>query len=303
VIAARTLIVAAAIASAAPAPSKSIDGVWSFSTLTPLERPAEFAARATVGAAEAEAWVQQQLQRNNRDRRDGGADVDVARAVGDFWFERGTGLAVLNGALLTSLIVDPADGRLPPATEQGRARAAARAADARAHPADGPENRSLQERCLSFNAGPPMLPGPYNNYVQIFTFPSHVVIFNEMIHDARIVPLDGRPHLPPALRSTLGHAVGRWDGDALVVDTTNFNGQTNVRGADENMHLVERFTRVDDRTLLYEFTVDDPTAYARPWSARLPMTRTNDRLFEYACHEANYALMDILRGARAEERR
>jgi hypothetical protein len=297
------LVLAAAIAAAAPASSKSIDGVWSFSTLTPLERPAEFAGRATVTAAEADAWVRQNVERNNRDRRDGGAEVDVARAVGDFWFERGTGLAALNGSLLTSLIVDPADGRLPPATEPGRARAAARAAEARQHPADGPENRSLQERCISFNAGPPMLPGPYNNYVQIFTFPSYVVIFNEMIHDARIVALDGRPHLPASLRSTLGHSVGRWDGDTLVVDTTNFNGKTNVRGADENMHLVERFTRVDDRTLLYEFSIDDPTAYARPWTARLPMTRTNDRLFEYACHEANYALVDILRGARAEEKR
>ena len=297
------MIVAAAIASAAPSPSKSIDGVWSFSTLTPLERPAEFGARASVTAAEAETWVRQNVERNNRDRRDGGAEVDVARAVGDFWFERGTGLAALNGRLLTSLIVDPADGRLPPPTEPARARAAARATEARQHPADGPENRSLQERCLSFNAGPPMLPGPYNNYVQIFTFPSHVVIFNEMIHDARIVALDGRPHLAPTLRSTLGDSIGRWDGDTLVVDTTNFNGKTNLRGADENMHLVERFTRVDDRTLLYEFSVDDPTAYTRPWTARLPMMRTGDRLFEYACHEANYALVDILRGARAEERK
>lgn len=295
--------VAAVAALAAPPPAKSIDGVWSFSTLTPLERPAEFAGRATVTPNEADAWVKQNLERNNRDRRDGGADVDVARAVGDFWFERGTALAALDDRLLTSLIVDPADGRLPTPTEQARARAAERAADARQHPADGPENRSLQERCLSFNAGPPMLSGPYNNYVEILTFPSHVVIFNEMIHDARIVPLDERAHLPPAVRSTLGDSVGRWEGSTLVVDTTNFNGKTNLRGADENLHLVERFTRHDDRTLLYEFTVDDPTAYTRPWTARLPMTRTDDRLFEYACHEANYALVDILRGARAEEKR
>jgi hypothetical protein len=131
----------------------------------------------------------------------------------------------------------------------------------------------------------------------------HVVIFNEMIHDARIVRLDGRPHLPSAVRRWLGDSVGRWDGNTLVVDTTNFTDRTNVRGSDENLHLVERFTRVDARTLLYEFTVDNPSAFTKPWSAALPMTKTTDRVFEYACHEGNYALENILRGARYGERR
>ena len=130
-----------------------------------------------------------------------------------------------------------------------------------------------------------------------------MVIFNEMIHDARIVPLDGRPHVPSAVRKWLGDSVGRWDGNTLIVDTTNFTDRTSVRGSDEKLHLVERFTRADARTLLYEFAVDDPSAFTKPWSAALPMTKTNDRVFEYACHEGNYALENILRGARYGERR
>jgi mono/diheme cytochrome c family protein len=288
--------------SSARAQTPDLQGVWSFATLTPLERPAEFGDKATLTRAEADAWVKQTLERNNRDRRDGGADVDVGRAVNDYWFERGTGLASIDGGFRTSLVTDPADGKLPPLTADARTRAAARAADNREHPADGPANRSLQERCLTFNAGPPMLPGPYNNYVQIFQMPGYVIIVNEMIHDARIVALDGRPHAPPSVRSWLGDSRGRWDGDTLVVDTTNFNGKTNLRGADENLHLVERFRRVNEQTLLYEFTVDDPTAYTNPWTASLPMTKTEDRIFEYACHEGNYALEDILRGARYQEK-
>jgi hypothetical protein len=281
---------------------RDLEGVWSFATLTPLERPTEFAGKEYITREEADAWIKDTLQRNNRDRRDGGPEVDVGRAVNDYWFERGTALAAVNGRIRTSLVVDPSDGRLPALTADARAKATARAADAREHPADGPENRSLQERCLSFNAGPPMLPGPYNNYVQIFQMPGFVIIFNEMIHDARIVPLDGRPHNLPVLRSWLGDSRGRWEGDTLVVDTTNFNGKTNLRGADENLHLVERFTRVDASTLLYEFTVDDPTAFTKTWTAALPMTSSDERLFEYGCHEGNYALVDILRGARYQER-
>ncbi len=287
--------------AASPHPA-SLDGVWSFSTLTPLERPPEFADRPVISDAEAAAWVKQNVERNNRDRRDGGADVDVARAVNDYWFERGTELARRDGGRMTSLIVDPPDGRLPPMTPAARAALADRAADNRAHPADGPENRSLQERCLSFNAGPPMLPGPYNNYVQLLTMPGYVIVFNEMIHDARIVPLDDRPRSAPFVQRWLGEPRGRWSGATLVVESTNFTANTNLRGADEHLHLIERFTRADDRTLLYEFTVDDPTAFTRHWSAALPMTRTDDRLFEYACHEGNYALMDILRGARYQEK-
>jgi hypothetical protein len=282
---------------------REIEGVWAFATLTPLERPAELAGKPFLTDAEATAWGQQTIERGDRDRRDGGAAVDVGRAVNDYWFERGTDLASFEGRKLSSLIFDPGDGRIPPLTAAAQRKAAARAADAREHPADGPENRSLQERCLAFSAGPPILSGPYNNFVRIVQFPDHVLIFTEMIHDARVVPLDGRPHAPAAVRLWLGDSRGRRDGDTLVVDTTNFTDKSAFRGADENLHLIERFTSQGPQELLYEFTVEDVTVFTRPWTARLPMTRTNARIYEYACHEGNYALMDILRGARFQERK
>ena len=280
-----------------------LEGIWNFATLTPLERPAQFANKPFLTDAEAAAYLRDTLERNNRDRRDGGADVDVARAVNDGWFDRGTALAKIDGRIPTSLITSPADGRVPALTAAAQARVARQTAENRQHPADGPENRSLQERCLAFNAGPPILPGPYNNYLQILQFPNYVVIFTEMIHDARIVPT-GSPG-PARLNAPrwLGEPRGRWDGGTLIVESEHFNGITDVRGSDAQLHLTERFTRVDRDTLRYEFTVDDPTAFAQPWSAVIPMTRSNDRIFEYACHEANYALMDILRGARAGESR
>jgi hypothetical protein len=288
----------------AAAAAPDLEGVWFFSTLTPLERTAEFANKPELSAEEAAAYEKLTVERSNRDRRDTSSpEADVGGAYNEFWWERGTLLATVNGKKRTSLIVDPADGKIPALTADGQKKVAARAADRREHPADGPENRSLGERCLMFNAGPPMLPGPYNNYVQIFQFPDHVVILNEMIHDARIVPLDGRPHAPSGVRRWQGDSRGRYEGKTLVVDTTNFTGKTNFRGGDEQLHLVERFTRVDADTLLYEFTIDNPTAFTKSWSAALPMTRTTDRVFEYACHEANYSLTGILRGARAEEKR
>lgn len=288
--------------ASSPAERASLNGTWNFSTLTPLERPTEFAGRATMSAQEAAQFARQAIERNNADRRDGSVETDVARAYNDLWYDRGTGVARVNGEALTSLIVDPPDGRLPALTPEAAARQAARAQLRRDHPADGPEDRSLAERCLSFNAGPPMLPGPYNNYVQIFVFDGYVVIANEMIHDARIVPTDGRPHLPANLRRFQGDSVGRWEGRTLVVDTTNFTPTTNFRGASERLHLVERFTRADANTLLYEFTVEDPTSFTRPWRVALPMQATDEPVFEYACHEGNHALEGILRGARYGER-
>ena len=285
-----------------PAASVSVEGVWSFATLTPFERPAELASKPYFTDEEAAAFVKDTLARNDRDRRDGGAATDAARGVADFWFDRGTGVAVMNGRKLTSLVVDPPDGRVPPLTAAARAKATARNADNREHPADGPENRSLQERCLSFNAGPPINLGPYNNYVQLFEMPNAVIIVSEMIHDARIVWMDGRPHLPPHVKLWLGDSRGRWEGTTLVVDTTNFTEKTGFRGSSEQLHLVERFTRVDGKTLQYEYTVDDPATFTSRWTAVLPMTKSDERLYEYACHEGNYALPDILRGARYEEK-
>jgi hypothetical protein len=285
----------------APDGKPGLEGVWNFSTLTPLERPANFAGRPTFTDEEAAAFAQQMVQRHDSDRRDGGAAADLNRAYNDAWYDYGTTLAVVRGVRPTSLITDPPDGRIPPLTQEAQQRAAERAQARRGHPADGPEDRSLSERCLQYNAGPPMLSAPYNNYVEIFQTPNHVIVFNEMVHDARLVPLDNRPHLPPTVRQFLGDSRGRWDHDTLVVDTTNFTDETTVRGSDERLHLTERFTRVDGDTLLYEFTVDDLTAFTKPWTAVVPMKREDTRLYEYACHEGNYALEGILRGARAEE--
>jgi hypothetical protein len=279
-----------------------LHGVWNFSTITPLERPAEFDGKPFLTDAEAAQYERRTLQRNNRDNREQSAESDVSSAYNEFWWDRGVHAARVNGRTRTSLIVEPADGRVPALTADAQARAAARVEARRQHPADGPEDRSLAERCLVFNAGPPMLSGPYNNYVQIFQTRDHVVIVNEMIHDARVVPLDGRPHLPAAIRRWQGDSRGRWDGATLVVETTNFSDKTNVRGSGEALRLVERFTRADAKTLLYEFTVDDPTSFTAPWSAVLPMAKTDEQIYEYACHEGNYAMTGILRGARAGER-
>jgi hypothetical protein len=282
-----------------------LQGIWNFATLTPLERPRELAGKEYLTDAQARAFVRETIQRNDRDRRDGSAETDVGRAVNDYWFDRGTALVRDGGRIRSSLIVDPPDGQVPPMTEAARRSVAARAADARAHPADGPENRSLQERCLTFNAGPPILPGPYNNYIQIIQTAHHVVIFSEMIHEARVIPVaaagGSTAHAPAALRFWQGDPRAYWDGSTLVVDSTNFTDKASIRGSTADLHLIERFTRVDANTLRYEFTVDDPAAFTRPWSAVLPLKRSNDRLFEYACHEANYALEDILRGARSQE--
>jgi len=302
----------AALASIVVAPSatqrsndeqRDLAGTWSFSTLTALERPAEFAAIDVLTDAEALAFAKRTMERNNRDNRDtSNRDADVGGAYNEFWWDRGTTVAKVRGKFRTSLIVDPPDGRVPALTAQAQERAAARAAERRAHPADGPEDRSLGERCLLFNAGPPMLPGPYNNFMQVIQTRDYVAIHNEMIHDARIIPLDGRPHAPAQLRLWLGDSRGHWDGNTLVVDTTNFTDKTNVRGSSPNLHLIERLTRTDANTLLYEFTVDDPSSFVKPWSAALPMRKTAEQVFEYACHEGNHALQGILRGARFEEK-
>jgi len=280
-----------------------LQGVWNFSTITPLERPAEFADKAFLTEAEAKALEARTVERSNRDNRDrNNPEADVASAYNEFWWDRGVHAARVRGKVQTSLIVEPADGKLPPLTADGQKRAEQRAEARRQHPADGPEDRSLGERCLLFNAGPPMLSGPYNNFVQLLQTRDHVVIFNEMVHQARLVPLDGRPHLPAGVRNWQGDPRGRWEGDTLVVESTNFSDRTNVRGSGEGLRLTERFTRTGANSLLYEFTVDDPASFTKPWTAALPMARTTDQIYEYACHEGNYAMSGILRGARAAEK-
>jgi hypothetical protein len=283
-----------------PEGKPDLQGVWTSATLTPLERPDELGNKQFFTKEEAAQWAKQFLQSNNRDRRDGSAQVDVGRAYNEFWFSRGDAVVP---TLRTSLIIDPPDGKIPALTPDGLQRAAARAEAQRLHPADGPEDRSLAERCLLWPvAGPPMVPGGYNNNYQIVQGPGYVTIVVEMIHDARTIPTDGRPHLPATVRQWMGDPHGHWEGDTLVVDTTNFTGKTNFRGSGENLHLVERFTRTAPDQLMYEFTVNDPASFAKPWTVQIPMTKTDGPLFEYACHEGNYGMEGMLRGARQQER-
>jgi hypothetical protein len=188
-------------------------------------------------------------------------------------------------------------------TPEAQQRNAARAAVRKEHAFDGPEFRPLPERCMLWpTAGPPMLPSAYNNNYRIVQAPGYVTILVEMIHDARIIPLDGRPHLPQHIRPWMGDSRGRWEGNTLVVETTNFNNQTNFRGSGEKMRLIERFTRSDPDTLMYEFTVEDEVSFTRPWTAQIPMVSAEGPMLEYACHEGNYALEGVLAGARRAER-
>jgi hypothetical protein len=277
-----------------------LQGTWTNATITPLERPADLAGKEFLTSQEAAEYEKRIAQTNNADRRDLPPEGDVGLAYNDFWYNRGTKIV---GTRRTSLIVDPPDGKVPPLTSAAQQKQAELRAAAVGHASDGPESRALTERCLLWpTAGPPMLPSFYNNNYQIVQSPGYVTILVEMIHDARVIPLDGRPHVSANVRQWMGDSRGHWEGNTLVVDTTNFNDKTRFRGADEKMHLVERFTRVDADTIRYEFTVDDPTAFTKSWTAQLPMKKTESPVYEYACHEGNYAMAGMLAGARAEEK-
>jgi hypothetical protein len=279
-----------------------LQGVWSYATITPLERPAELGDKAVLTPAEAEAWTKQTIARENKDVRPEDKTADVGAAYNDFWWDRGTSVV---GTRRTSLITDPPNGRIPSMTAAGQAGTSARGV-VRMRIAEGPEDRPAAERCIiGFNAGPPMIPSAYNNHTQLFQAGTHVGIVNEMIHEVRIVPLDGRAVPASSVGFWRGVSRGRWDGDTLVVDTTNFNEGARVSYdifATSRMKVTERFTRVAADTLLYEFTVEDPTTWTRPWSGQLPMTKSRDRIYEYACHEGNYAMEHMLSGARADEK-
>jgi hypothetical protein len=272
-----------------------LQGLWSNETLTPLERPRDLAAKEFFTAEEAAAYEKRIVQNRIDDPNDGDGNVADPKV----WWERATKV-VPNRR--TSLIVDPPDGRVPTLTPAAQKRMGEQRAAARLHPADGPTDRSLQERCmLSPTTGPPMLPGPYNNNYQIVQTRDYVMITVEMIHENRIISMDGRPHLPQTMRKWLGDSVGHWENDALIVDTTNFNDKTRFHGSDENLHLIERFTRTRPDTILYEFTVDDPTAFVAPWRAEIPMRRAAGPMYEFACHEGNFALGRMLSIARDAE--
>ena len=273
-----------------------LQGVWDFATITPLERPAEFEGKAVLTAEESAAYEQSRFAIVDHDT-DAGAELVCAGTgnYNEFWYDRGYGDVVPDRR--TSLILDPPDGRIPPLTAEARRRPrpAGRSSDSWG-------DRGLAERCIiGFNAGPPMMPSAYNNNVQLFQAPGYVVIFNEMVHDARIVPLDGRSHVPDSIRLWSGDPRGRWEGDTLVVETANFSDRTSVSGSTDRLRLTERFTRVDADTLHYEFTVDDPTTFSSAWTARVRMVRADGQIFEYACHEGNYGLLGILAGARVQE--
>ena len=276
-----------------------LQGLWTNATITPFERPKDLAGKEFFTEEEAAAYEKRIAENSNRDRRGGTAEADVAGAYNDFWFDRGSKIVPTRR---TSLVVDPPDGRVPLLTPEAKQADAARAQISR-RPPEGPEDMGLPERCLLWpTAGPPMLPAGYNNNYQILQVPGYVVILIEMIHDVRIIPLDGRPHLPQYIRHWMGDSRGHWDGNTLVVDTTNFTDKTHFRGSDRNLHLVERFTRTDPNTILYEFAVDDPTAFTKPWKAQAPLTKTPGPIYEYACHEGNYSMLNVLKGARAQEK-
>jgi hypothetical protein len=265
-----------------------LQGTWYFGSATPLERPREFADKPILTPDEAAAFEQREAERIRQ----------TTTVHPPEWLDYGTRVGP---DLRSSLITDPSDGRVPALTAEARARLAARAARRRG--AEGPEAFPPHERCIVFGAGPPILPGPYNNNLQIVQTPDHVVVVTEMIHDARIVPLDGRPSPPAHVRSWLGASRGRWEGATLVVETTHFTGETSLRGSDAHLRVVERFTLQGPDALRYEFAIDNPGAFTKPWSGALTMTRTSDQMYEFACHEGNYGLPNMLQSARFEERK
>jgi hypothetical protein len=295
-----------------------LQGTWTNGTITPLERP----DGASLAMSKEEVA---RLEKNFDDRsrrldepsdpnrpappKGGDGSTGAAGNVGgynNFWLDPGERVAIVGGEWRSSLIVDPPSGKVPALTPEARQRNAARQAALRGFGQfDHPELRPLGERCImSFgsNAGPPMLPNYfYNNNYQIVQTKDHIAIVVEMVHDVRIIRMAGQ-HVAPHLRPWMGDSIGRWDGDTLVVETTNFHPLQTFRGASDNLKVIERFTRTGADTILYRFTIDDPTTFTQPWSGEVPFNRMDDLIYEYACHEGNYALSNILSGERAKER-
>ena len=272
--------------------------MWTNVTITPLQRPADLATQPFFTETEAQAYEKETVARNNADVRVA-ADQDVGKAYNDFWWDRGNQVVP---TLRTSLIIDPEDGHVPALSDYGKQVQADRANQRRLRGAsDGPESRSLAERCIVWpTGGPPMMPSFYNNY-QLVQSPGYVAIYIEMIHDVRLIPTDGRAHLPSNVRLWFGDPVGHWEGETLVVETTNFTNDSPFNGSSKDMKLIEKFKRINKDVLIYEFTVNDP-AFVRPWTAQIPMSSIEGPLYEYACNEGNYAMEGILAGARREEK-
>ena len=314
----------AAAQSAVPATpwgDPDLQGVWDYRTLTPLERPMELGDKAYLTEEEAAELERETLARNelllNRERQQTTASDQVDRRedgtpgfYNNFWLDRGT---TAIGTRRTSLIVEPSNGRMPALTGPAAGRAGSAEAERVAGvrrgmlPAASYTDLDAGDRCIQHaKAGPPLSTGGYNNNVQIFQAPGYVVLLAEQNNDARIVPLDGRPHVAPGIRQWMGDSRGRWEGETLVVETLRFNGKHDQIGrpllsSGENLTLIERFTRTDAENLMYEYTVDDPTIWTSAWTAQHPMKLNSDPLYEFACHEGNYGLEGILAGSRAEE--
>ena len=302
----RTVVVTiAALCAAAPASAQHADlsGIWNSATATPLERPARLKDKPFFTPQEAADWeraaVAQNAESQNESRSQNVGTYNTA------WRE--FGLKVVK-TLRTSIVTDPPDGRIPPLTPAAAAEKRRRM-DLLRHP-NGSNDLGLQDQCLSFTtAVPPMIPYSYNSNYQVIQTAHELIIQVEMIHDTRIIPLDGRPHLPANVRLWLGDSIGHWEGATLVIDTTNFKDGPGyfgdaggMFGTDRNLHVVERFSLLDAATLLYQFEVDDPTAYTRPWKGEVTMARSIGPIYEYACHEGNYALPNLLNAFRAGER-
>jgi len=280
-----------------------LQGVWTNNTVTPLERPKDLIGKEFYTDAELAAGMKKEHERLDLNVEEGrptepGTADDVHYDFSEYGLDRAQTKLAWNKR--TSIIVG-ADGIIPPLTPEAAKRRAEHRAKARGHQFDGPENMSLSARCIArANVGPPLLPAAYNSNLQIVQGAGYVVIEAEMIHDARIIPTDGRPHIAKNVKQWMGDSVGHWEGNTLVIDTTNFTDRNPFEDA-QNVHVVERLTRVAPDTILYQFTVEDPGMWTKPWSGELPITKMQGQLYEYACHEANYGLVNTLRGARVAE--
>ncbi len=289
-----------------------LQGLWTTQTFTPLQRPERYAGKEFLTEEEAAEFARlvggdgvdplagNLFAASDEERRKRITQTDPTHYNNAVWLATPTRKAL--SSLRTSLIVDPADGRLPPVTPEGQQRAAAQRKNAGF---DSHENRPLQERCVVWtHEGPPMMPPPYNDVLRIVQTPGQVIVLRELSTNLpRIIPTDGTPHLPARLRQWAGDSRGRWEGDTLVVETTNFNEKTAFQGSTTSLHVVERFTRVSQDRIDYRFTVQDPATWTRPWSAEVPIVRTDGRPYEYGCHEGNYGIINILNGARVADAR
>jgi hypothetical protein len=280
-----------------------LEGVWTNNTVTPLERPKDLAGKEFYTDAELAAGMKKEHERLDQNVEEGrptepGTADDVHYDFSEYGLDRAQAKLAWNRR--TSIIVGP-DGTIPPLTPEAAKRRAERRAQAKGHQFDGPESMSLSARCIArANVGPPLLPAAYNSNLQIVQGEGYVVIEAEMIHDARVIPTDGRPHIAKNIKQWMGDSVGHWEGNTLVIDTTNFTDLNPFEGA-QNLHVVERLTRVDADTILYQFTVEDPGMWTKPWSGEMPISKMQGQLYEYACHEANYGLVNTLKGARVAE--